>query len=162
MRPVYAGRMNAAHLHLIVNHAPLFGLIAAIALLFWGVLRNSPEVRLVARVTFVLAAIAGLVAYFTGKGAEEALENMPSVFEHLIERHEDAAAFALIGIMLTGILAAIGIAVDRAGVPIKRLAIGALFAVSLATLAFTAYTANLGGQIRHSEVRSTVSLEQSR
>lgn len=152
--------MNAAHLHLILNHVPLFGLFAGIVLLAWGVIRASPEVRLVARVTFVLAAFAGLIAFFTGKGAEDALENLPRVLEHLIERHEDAATVALVGILLTGILAAIGIGIDRAPDRLKRIAIGALFAVSLVTLAFTGYAANLGGQIRHAEVRSTISLEQ--
>lgn len=152
--------MNAAHLHLILNHVPLFGLLAGILLLTWGVMRGSPEVRLVARITFVLAAFAGLIAYFTGKGAEDAVENLPRVFEHLIERHEDSATVALVGILATGIIAAVGIAVDRAGDLTKRLAIGALFAVSLVTLALTGYTANLGGQIRHTEVRSNVSLEQ--
>lgn len=154
--------MNGAHLHLITNHAPLFGLIAGIALLFWGVLRNSAEVRLVARITFILAAVAGLVAYFTGKSAEDALESLPRIFEHLIERHEDAATVALVGIMLTGIVAAIGSAIDRASDRVKRVTLGALIAVSLVSLAFTGYAANLGGQIRHSEVRSTVSLEQTR
>lgn len=64
------------------------------------------------------------------------------------------------GILLTGILAAIGIGIDRAGDRAKRIAIGALSVASLVTLAFTGYAANIGGQIRHPEVRSTVSLEQ--
>ncbi len=154
--------MNAPHLHLVLNHAPLYALIAGFVLLLWGVVRNSPEVRLVARIAFVVAAFAGLAAYFSGKGAEEAVENLPRVFEHLIDRHEDAASIALVGIMLCGILAVVGIAIDRAGQLAKRIAVGALFAVSLATLAFTAYAANTGGQIRHPEVRSRVSIEQNR
>lgn len=123
-------------------------------------MRSSPEVRLVARLTFVLAAFAGLVAFFTGKGAEEALDTMPGVLERFLERHEDTATAALVGIMATGIIAAIGIALDHAGALAKRLAIAALFAVSLATLALTGYTANLGGQIRHPEVRTNVGFEQ--
>lgn len=162
MRPAYAGRMNAAHLHLILNHAPLYVLMAGIVLLAWGVMRSSPEVRLIARIAFIVAGFAGLAAYFSGKGAEEALEDLPRIFERLIERHEDAATIALVGIMLSGILAAIGIAIDRASDRVKRVAIGALFTVSLVTLAFTGYAANTGGQIRHSEVRSTVSIEQGR
>ena len=162
MRLPYAGRMNAAHLHLILNHAPLFALIGAIALLVWGLVRSSPEVRLVARITFIIAALAGLAAFFTGKGAEEAFENVPRFIEGLVERHEDASTAALVGIMLCGVLAAVGIAIDRASARAKRLAVGTLFAASLVTLGLTAYAANLGGQIRHSEVRSTVSIEQPR
>lgn len=154
--------MNAAHLHLILNHTPLFALIGAIVLLVWGFVRGSAEVRLVARVTFIVAAFAGLAAFFTGKGAEEALQNLPRFIDRLVERHEDASTAALAGIMLCGILAAVGIAIDRASDRAKRLAVGALFAASLATLGITAYAANLGGQIRHSEVRSAVSIEQSR
>lgn len=160
MRPAYAGRMNIAHLHLIVNHMPLFGLLAGIVLLVWGVMRNSPEVRLVARLTFVLAAAGGVVAFFTGKGAEDAVENLPQVFEQLIERHEDAATFALFGLGVTGLLAAAGIALHRASDGAKRVALGALFAASLFTLAFTGYAANLGGQISHPEIRSAANTAQ--
>lgn len=162
MRPAYAGRMNAAHLHLLLNHAPLYGLVAGVVLLFWGVVRGSAEVRLVARAALVVTALLGLVAFFTGKGAEHAIENLPHVFGHRIERHEDAAAVALFGMLLTGLLAAVGLAIDRASDRAKRVAIGALFLVSIATFFFTGYAANLGGQIRHPEVRSTVSIERSR
>lgn len=155
MRPGYAGRMNAAHLHLVVNHVPLFGLLAGIALLTWGIITDSREVRLVARVTFIIAGLSGIAVYVSGKGAEDIVENLPGTFERLIERHEDAATIALVGIALTGIVGAVGIAIDRAGATLKRIMVGALYAVSLATLAFTGYAANLGAQIQHPEISET-------
>lgn len=153
--------MNAAHLHLIFNHVPLFGVLAGIVLLSWGVVRQSPEVRLLARITFILTALFGLVVYVTGEGAEEVIEEMPGVLEHVIERHADAATIALIGVWLSGVLAAVGIAIDRSSDRVKRTVIGALFTVSLATIVMTGYAANLGGQIRHPEITG-VSVERPR
>src|SRR3954469_20251907 len=45
--PVAAGgsmNLNAAHIHLLVNHVPVFGTIFAALLIAWGLLRKSEEV----------------------------------------------------------------------------------------------------------------------
>lgn len=144
--------MNAAHLHLILNHAPLFALAAGFALLVWGVARNSYEVRLIARVAFVLAAVAAVAVYFTGKAAEDVVENLPGVLERAIEQHEDAGTAALAAIAATGIIAALGLTIHRASETLRRVSVGALFAVSLLAFGLTAWAANAGGAIRHPEI----------
>lgn len=144
--------MNSAHLHLVLNHVPLFALAGGFALLVWGVVRNSHEVRLIARIVFVLAAVAAVAVYFTGRAAEDVVENLPGVLERAIEQHEDAGTAALAAIGATGIVAAIGLTLRRASDTLRRASLGALFAVSLVAFGLTAWAANAGGAIRHPEI----------
>jgi phage-related minor tail protein len=135
-----------------LNHAPLFALAAGFALLVWGVARNSYEVRLIARIAFVLAASAAVAVYFTGKAAEDVVENLPGVLERAIELHEDVGTAALLAIGATGIIAAIGLTLHRASETLRRVSVGALFAMSLVAFGITAWAANAGGAIRHPEI----------
>jgi hypothetical protein len=144
--------MNSAHLHLVLNHAPLFALAAGFALLVWGVVRNSHEVRLIARILFILAAAAAVAVYFTGKAAEDVVENLPGVLERAIEQHEDAGTAALAAIGATGIIAAIGLMLHRASGTLRSATLAALFAMSLVAFGLTAWAANAGGAIRHPEI----------
>ena len=62
--------MNAAHMHLLVNHLPVTGSIFAILLLVWSLARKNTDIARAALGLFVIAAITGLAAYFTGARLE--------------------------------------------------------------------------------------------
>jgi hypothetical protein len=88
------------------------------------------------------------------KPVEEVVEYLPGVAESLIERHENAALFALLMAGVTGIAALTGLILFR---PTKRLpgwAVVAALVLSLATSRLMVWTANLGGEIRHTEIRA--------
>jgi drug/metabolite transporter (DMT)-like permease len=144
--------MNAVHVHLIINHAPLFGLIAGVVLLGWGVLRRSYEVRLASYVAFILSALAAIAVYLTGGAAESLIEDLPGVTESAIERHEDIAKMAMLAIGATGLLAAIAFLVERSGLALRRSVLAALLVVAFLALGVVGYAANVGGQIRHTEI----------
>src|SRR5215210_2618949 len=59
--------LNAAHLHIMLNHVPVFGSLFAALLIAWGLLRKSEDVlRLGLALAFVVgiaaAGVAGLFA----------------------------------------------------------------------------------------------------
>ena len=63
--------MNAAHLHLMLNHLPILGTLFGAAILgiaLW--LRNSPFQK-VALVFFVLLGLAGIAVYWSGGEAAD-------------------------------------------------------------------------------------------
>jgi uncharacterized membrane protein len=150
--------MSPAHLHLVLNHIPVLGTIFGLALLGYARYRREEAVTRAALGTFVAVALLALPAYFTGEPAEEAVEHAPGVAEQAIETHEAAALPALIGVEALGVIGTGGLLLARGGRPVSRAATGAALAVAVATAGLMARTANLGGQIRHPEIRSAASL----
>jgi uncharacterized membrane protein len=145
--------MNAAHLHLLLNHLPVVGTLGCVLLLALAAVRKSPELAKVSLGLFVLVAVAGAAAYLTGEPAEEGVEHAAGVSEALIERHEEAAAVALVLLSAVGLLSAGElVAFRRRAVP--RAAVLLTLLLALLPAGAMAYTANLGGQIRHSEIRA--------
>lgn len=144
--------MNAAHLHLISNHAPLFGLIAGLLLIAWGSLRDSREVRIVSYVVFILSALAGGLAYLSGEASESLVEHMPGMSEAAIERHQEIATFAFGLICLTAVISIAALFAERGGAALRRGVVIALFVVAAISVGVVGYTASLGGQIHHTEI----------
>lgn len=146
---------TSAQIHLAVNHLPVFAALFAIAVLAWAAARRRRDARLLGLGLVVFAAVSALPAYLSGEGAEEIVEDRLGVSEALIERHEDAAAQALVGLLIAGGIAAIGLAALRG----RNEALGhALAMLSLLVLliasALLVRAAHLGGQIRHDEIRA--------
>jgi hypothetical protein len=147
----YCEDMNEAHLHLLVNHIPIVGGGLAVLILAWGLIRKNKSIVQLALGLLVLVGIASLVADLTGEGAEEVVEHSGVAFNHdAIHEHEEAAFFANMAAMLTGIVALVTLAVrklrDGKVMPIVVLVL-AVWAT--ATMVRTGY---LGGFIVHTEV----------
>jgi hypothetical protein len=145
--------VDPVHLHLALNHVPVVGLGFALVTLalafFW---KNEPLGRL-GLAFLVLIALATVVVRFTGSGAEDAVEKLPGVTERVIERHEDAANLALILVGVLGLAAAAGLAGWRGRSAPRWFHAGVLALVVIGG-GVMAYASNLGGQIRHTEIRS--------
>ena len=114
---------NAPHLHLMLNHYPLFAVFFAVALLIAGIALRARALRLAGYVMLCSAAVLAIVVYATGVASEDAVEHLPGVLERAIELHEDVAK---------GVLTLL---------------------FPLASLAAFGYSAQLGGLIHHPEIR---------
>jgi hypothetical protein len=69
---------SGVHLHLLVNHAPLFGALFALALLAASFLWAPEVLRRTALVVLVFTAFAGAAADLTGEPAEDAIRGFPA------------------------------------------------------------------------------------
>ena len=150
--------MNGAHLHLLVNHLPVFGFAIALVLLTTTMLRHGDRGMFLASVlVLVIAGGGALAAQFTGEPAEEVVENLQDVPKDLIETHEEVALVATILAGVTALMALIffGVTMRRGG-PITTVPVAILLVASLVTCGAMAWTGATGGKIRHSEVRGTV------
>lgn len=144
--------MNFAHWHLLLNHLPVLGTAFGTLVLLTALLKRSDELKRLSLGVFVLAALAAVPAYLTGEPAEGVIERLPNVAENLIERHEDWALISLVATGLTGALALVGWFAYRKTERLPQwLSAGAL-GLALVTSGLMAWTANLGGQIRHPEI----------
>lgn len=149
--------MNAAHLHLILAHVPVFAVIGGTVVLAVGLLLRRRLLWTIASVFFLVAAVAAVPVYLSGEPAEEILERwLPN--EAAIERHEDTALLTLSTVIATGVAAAALLVAGRRA-PMTRIAraslgVTALLALGASGLAIR--TAGLGGEIRHPEIRTAL------
>jgi uncharacterized membrane protein len=152
--------MNFAHLHLILNHLPVVGIPVALAFLLYGLKIKNHSLQRFSYLVLIALALLVLPVYFTGEPAEEVVEHLPGVAESLIEAHEDAAQISLVLTMMlgAGALAGLFFSRDEKKSRILSLAVVTLAVVSVASLL---YTANLGGKIRHTELRSGAAIESA-
>lgn len=144
--------MSIVHLHLFLNHLPVMGAVFAL-LLFIGVLyRNAVSLNFALWFLGGLG-VAALIVYLTGEPAADAIEKLPGVTEALIEEHEDAALFASIFTGVLAVLALLMLFAYRHRTAPRWVAVSGLGATMVLS-AVMAWTANLGGQIRHTEIRA--------
>ena len=147
--------MNGDQLHLLLNHLPVLGVPFGLLLGAWALTRRSEELLRTALGVLVLAALAAGATYLSGEPAEELVEQGVGVSEVFLERHEDLAATAVLAGGLLGGLALSALAFGWWGkqrrVP-RPLAV-ATFAGVLVVAGLLGFTAHVGGQIRHAEIR---------
>lgn len=146
--------MNPAQLHLALTHLPVVGALLAAATLSIGALTRSPAARRAGLALLLFAALSAIPTHLTGEGAEEIVEDRPGVSEAIIERHEDAAGYALVLVLLGGVVAAGSLVAARLGweQSARALFVGAV-AVALVDTVVLGWVAHLGGEIRHDEIR---------
>jgi len=145
--------MHSAHWHLLLNHVPVLGIWFALAWMLAAlILRNAVMVRS-SWVALIVCALAAIPVYLTGEPAEEIVEHLPGVSKAILEQHEDIAQIAFFAMEVLGGLALGALAVSwRNEKWLRPLAVTSLLITTLCG-AVLGYTAYLGGEIRHSEIR---------
>jgi hypothetical protein len=145
--------MNAVHLHLMLNHLPVIGSAIGVLLLAVALARRSGELTKVALGLFALLGVAAVAVFLTGEPAEDVVEKLPGFSHAITEEHEEVALVATIALGAFGALAVALLAAFRRRALPRWAAVGSLLG-ALAICAIMGYTAFLGGQIRHTEVRT--------
>jgi hypothetical protein len=143
--------MNAAHVHLMLNHVSIIGSLFGLVLLAVAMGRHSRELITVSFACLASVAIISIPVYFTGRPAEEVIRHLPDFSAEIVERHEAAAQFALTGVECVGVLALAGLWLFRSE-PAPRWFLMILLVGSLLTVVAMIETAGRGRQIRHPEV----------
>ena len=145
--------MNQAHLHLIVNHVPIVGSLFALVLLGAGLLRRNDTLVQAGLVAVLAAGLLGLPAQLTGAGAAAIAQELPRVSRALIGTHAAAAEQGLWVLVGAAALALLGLLMQKNASPRARLVAVLAWAVTGVGFGLLARAANLGGQIRHTEIR---------
>jgi uncharacterized membrane protein len=143
---------SGAHLHLIVNHAPIFGSLFALALLVASYFAASDVLRRTAFVVLIGTAIAGVAADLTGDPAKDAIRGFPGIRREVIQDHEEMGDKAYLVGGLVGVLA-LGALVRWRRKPVPGNATVVMLVGTVAVSGLMIYTGLLGGQVRHTEVR---------
>jgi glucan phosphoethanolaminetransferase (alkaline phosphatase superfamily) len=151
--------MDYIHFHLILTHYPIVGTLLTSGLLLYGLLTKNMLVKKIAYVLFFILSLITLPTYFSGGEAEDLVEKLPGISENLIEEHEEWAESALWFMSVLGLLSAFAWIVASLKKPRLKWIHPVVFIFSLITFGVFVKVGNLGGQIRHTEIRS--GMEQS-
>jgi uncharacterized membrane protein len=146
--------MNGTHLHLILNHAPLMGAYFALGLIILGLIFRNSNLDRGGLVLLVASALLTIPVDLTGDAAESGVRGLPGVTHEVIEEHEESALPALIVFELAGAAALAGLVMYRRVPLLPRKYTLVVLALTVVTTVMIARTAYLGGQIRHTEIRS--------
>ena len=146
--------MTLAHLHLILNHVPTVGSAAALGLLILGYARRNEHLKHVGLELLFIIAIVTLPVYVSGVAAHQELRALKQAADDPIRVHQDAALIGFTVMEFAGFMAWVALwqwrrhgAASPGLVPVAT----ALLIVSLAVMG---WAANLGGEIRHPEIRA--------
>jgi hypothetical protein len=148
---------SGVHLHLAINHSPLYAELFALCLVLFGLWRAKREFVTAGLVVAIVAALCAIGADMTGDRAADFLTkaNPPiaGVDTKAIGPHDDAAGYFLTMACITGGLAIIALFIGyRHSSRPRWLEIVIVLAI-LTSLAAAGRTALLGGRIHHQEVR---------
>ena len=133
--------MDATHLHLMLTHFPIVGTIVGVGILAYGHFSNNNSIKKVALVTFFLMSILTIPVFLT-------------VSEKIIEEHEELAEKAIWLMGLLGIISVLNIFLIIKKSSFAKSASLIALIISVATVGLFVQVGNLGGQIRHSEIRA--------
>jgi Na+/proline symporter len=146
--------MTSTYLHLVLNHIPVLGTLFVTFLLAWGLKRKSGEVLKAGFFALVCITLLAIAAYLTGESAEKEVEGLAWISMEAVHRHDDAAAFAFTGQLLAGILGGVALFLGRKHEFPPRWSTWTVFLLCLVVSGLMIWTARLGGQINHPELRN--------
>lgn len=144
--------MYATHLHLMLTHFPIVGIIIAMGILIYGIVIKNDSIKKVALTIFIISGIFTIPIYFTGEWSKLIIEKIPGISDDFIKSHE---AIAIKTTFLTSVLSVLSVidlmAIKRKSVYSKTLLVITLL-FSIVTFVYFSKAANFGGEIRHSEI----------
>ncbi len=143
--------MNAATIHLTLNHFPPMVAISALLILIIGAFwRSDPFIR-AGFVLMVFAALMAVPTFLSGDGAAAIVKNMPGVNRQAIAPHDESANVTVTIMVVSGVVALACLWIYRRQ-ELPRWSITLLLVLALIASAASTYTAMLGGRIHHPEV----------
>ena len=145
--------MDSSQIHLALTHVPVILSIVGLVVLVVGWLKRNDTLARTAFYLLLFAGLFGVPVYLTGEGAEEIVEHLPGVSEGVIEKHEEMASVAFGLVIAAAILSIAGLLLYN-NTKLRRLIVPLVLLLALATTGVMAVTAHLGGQVRHTEIRS--------
>lgn len=152
--------MDATHIHLMSNHVPILATIFSVLILGWGLFKSEKSYQQLAMVGFIIAGVFSIIAMQSGEGAEDIVENLPGVTESFIHDHEETAEITNWVAIIIAVTALAGFVIRKMKATIMKQYLWVLLVGGIISAGMFSYTAYLGGQIRHTEIRPDTSAQQ--
>ena len=151
--------MNAMHLHLAINHSPLYATMFAFFFVLIGMIIRNRTIVTAGLIIAIVSALCGIAADLSGDQAADLIDKSPpiaGVDRTLIKEHDQAATFVVISTCITAAFAIVALIVGKRRGQRPRWMEVVTAVLLLWSLSVVARTALLGGRIHHPEVRAVV------
>ncbi len=146
--------MDLTHIHLLLNHFPTVGMIVGGSVFLLSLLVKSNDLKRASLIILLGIALIAIPAYIAGNGAQDAIKSVPEISKSLIEKHEGTAMVALGFMEFTGGFAWLGLWQLRRLSRVPRWNLAVILILTFVTFGLMARTAEIGGEIRHAEIRA--------
>ena len=104
-----------------------------------------------------MAAVFAAVSMATGEGAEEMVEDMPTVGHDIIHEHEEIAEKLALSLYVLGVVSLFGLYANIKKLSQAKIAAILTLVISVIAIYFAQLTGTTGGEIRHTEIRDNAS-----
>jgi hypothetical protein len=143
--------LNAAHLHLVINHIPVILFPAGLLLLVYALITEDDKIMRVSLGVFFLVALATVPVYVSGLHADRLLDGVPGVCDPAIDIHRAAALKSMLVAELLGLFSIVVLMAYRNAVTLPKWSQGIALALAFIVAGLMTFTSYLGGHIRHPE-----------
>lgn len=151
--------MNAVHLHLAINHSPLYATLFAFFFVVIGMILRNRTVVTAGLVITIIAALCGIAAYWSGDQAADIIDHSPpiaGVDKTMIGIHDQAATFVVVSTCISAAFAIAAMILGRRRGARPRWMEVVMAVLLLWSISVVVRVALLGGRIHHPEVRAVV------
>lgn len=152
--------MNDAHFHLVATHLPIVGVLIGFLVLLSGYLIKNPQVKTTALLIFIFSALTAIAAFYTGEGAEEIVENLPSISETLIHHHEEVAELFFTMMLALGGASLLTLFFQLKKLPFDKYGFMLVLLISISCIVISKNVGTSGGEISHLEIRKKANVIQ--
>jgi hypothetical protein len=115
---------------------------------------KSDDLKRASLVILLGIALISIPTYMSGNGAQQALKSLPGISKSLVETHEGAAMEALAFMEVAGAFAWLGLWQFRRLGHLPGWNAAVILLLTLVTFGLMARASNIGGEIRHAEIRA--------
>lgn len=144
--------MDSTYFHLVLSHFPIIGTMFGVMLLAYGVYSKNNLFKKAGLITFIAAALVAIPAFLTGDGAAEAVKQLKTIPQNLIDNHEELGEKAIWIVEALGLLSLIAFYMDYKKDKRFRTACTVILIVSILTFVMMVFVGYTGGRIRLSEI----------
>jgi hypothetical protein len=146
--------VNLAHLHLVMNHVPTVGAVAVLGLLLLAFVRRNEHLKHAGLEGLFVIALLTLPVFVSGVAAQQEMRGRKDISADAVKTHLDAAMIGFTLMEFAGFVAWVALWQWRRRGSASRGAVPAATALLVLAIAAMGFTANLGGDIRHPEIRA--------
>jgi hypothetical protein len=152
--------MTMTHVHLLLNHIPTIGTAVALGLLVVSFFRRNDDLRRVSLEVVYVIALFTFPAYLSGVSAQQILIEHPDINQVFVDAHQDAALWSFLFMQISGAAAWLALWKFRRTSRMSQPLMAAVLLLSTLAFAVSARAANLGGEIRHTEISVEAAAEE--
>jgi hypothetical protein len=146
--------MDLTHIHLLLNHFPTIGYIIGGGLFVLSLIAKSDDLKRASLVILLGISLIAIPTYMSGNGAQDGIKAMPGVSKTLIEAHEASALVAMAFMEFTGAFAWLALWQFRRLRRVPSWNLTVILLLMVVSLGLMTRASNLGGEIRHEEIRA--------